>query len=139
MDKEAYESTTNLKTQLDSDHLLNSASPLRPSVDGVSEALFLLITAAFGFLFNVIVISCLISVRSRRRLGSIFVLHGCLLDAIKCVYCIPFATSLLHAVPPESCALLGGSFVLVVTASGVNIVAMVCSEAYTFRSVTSVS
>jgi len=62
-----------------------------------------------------------------------FVLHGSLLDAVKCVYCVPFATSLLQAVPTESCALLGGSFVLVVTASGVNIVAMVCSEAYTFR------
>jgi len=101
--------------------------------DEVIEALFLLITAAVGFFLNVIVIACLVSVRSRRSVSSLFVLHGCLLDAIKCLYSVPFATSLLRRGPPHCCAVLGGSFVLLVTASAVNIVATVCSEAYTFR------
>jgi len=128
--------------------------------DEVIEAMFLLITAAVGFFLNVIVIAsvvsmrsrrtissvfvlhgCLldainasvVSMRSRRTISSVFVLHGCLLDAIKCLYSVPFATSLLRRGPPHSCAVLGGSFVLLVTASAVNIVATVCSEAYSFR------
>jgi len=68
-----------------------------------------------------------------RSVSSIFVLHGCLLDAVKCLYSVPFATSLLRRGPPNSCAVLGGSFVLLVTASAVNIVATVCSETYSFR------
>ncbi|KAK2149464.1 hypothetical protein LSH36_451g02065 [Paralvinella palmiformis] len=51
---------------------------------------------------------------------------------IKCIYCVPFATSLLQNMAPSFCTMLGGSYVLIVTASGFNIVAMVCCEAYTF-------
>jgi len=109
-----------------------SGSPTRLP-DEVIEAMFLLSTAAVGFFLNTVVIACLISVRSRRTISSVFVLHGCLLDAVKCLYSVPFATSLLRRGPPSSCALLGGSFVLLVTASAVNIVATVCSEAYSFR------
>ena len=77
--------------------------------DEVLEALFLLSSAAVGFLLNVVVIACLLSVRSLRTISSIFVLHGCLLDAVKCLYSVPFATSLLRRGPPNSCAVLGGS------------------------------
>ena len=101
--------------------------------DEVIEAMFLLITAAIGFFLNIIVIASVVSMRSRRTISSVFVLHGCLLDAVKCLYSVPFATSLLRRGPPHSCAVLGGSFVLLVTASAVNIVATVCSEAYSFR------
>jgi len=103
--------------------------------DEVLEALFLLVTAAVGFFLNIVVMACLMSVRSLRTISSVFVLHGCLLDAVKCLYSVPFATSLLRRGPPNSCAVLGGSFVLLVTASAVNIVATICSETYTFRSV----
>jgi len=101
--------------------------------DEVIEAMFLLGTAAVGFFLNIVVIACVVTVRSRRTISSVFVVHGCLLDAIKCLYSIPFATSLLRRGPPHSCAVLGGSFVLLVTASAVNILATVCSEAYSFR------
>ena len=101
--------------------------------DEVIEAMFLLGTAAVGFFLNIIVIACLVSVRSLRTISSIFVLHGCLLDTIKCLYSVPFATSLLRRGPPSSCAVLGGSFVMLVTASALNIVATICSEAYSFR------
>jgi len=104
--------------------------------DEVTEAMFLLITAAVGFFLNAIVIACLVPVRSLRTVSNVFVLHGSVLDAVKCLYSVPFATSLLRQVPPNSCAVLGGSFVLLVTASAVNIVATVCSEAYSFRSAT---
>jgi len=75
-----------------------------------------------------------VTARARRTVGNVFVLHGCLLDAVKCLYSVPFATSLLRRGAPDSCSLLGASFVLVVTASAINILAIVCSEAYSFRS-----
>jgi len=104
--------------------------------DEVIEALFLLSTAAVGFFLNITIIACLLSVSSLRTISSFFVLHGCLLDAVKCLYSVPFATSLLRRGPPNNCAVLGGSFVLLVTASALNIVATVCSEAYSFRFIT---
>ena len=76
--------------------------------DEVIEAMYLLITATVGFFLNVIVTACLINVRSLRTISSVFLLHGCLLDAIKCLYSVPFATSLLRQGPPNSCAVLGG-------------------------------
>jgi len=121
-------------------HEKNSEDPQRNVAarlpDEVIEAMFLLITATVGFFLNVIVIACLISVRSLRTISSVFLLHGCLLDAIKCLYSVPFATSLLRQGPPSSCAVLGGSFVLLVTASALNIVATICGEAYSFRLIT---
>ena len=101
--------------------------------DEVIEAMFLLATAVVGFFLNVLVIARLLSVRSPRTVSSLFVLHGCLLDAVKCLYSVPFATSLVRRAAPSSCAVLGGSFVVLVTASALNIVATICSEAYSFR------
>jgi len=117
--------------------------------DEVIEAMFLLSAASIGFVMNVIVVTSVVTARRRRTVGSVFVVHGCLLDAVKCLYSVPFATSLLRRGPPDSCAevrrllrrgppdscaVLGGSFVLLVTASAVNILATVCGEAYSFRS-----
>lgn len=103
------------------------------STETTGEAIFLLIIAGGGVLFNTTVILCLCLCRNLRRASSAFVLHGCVLDAFKSVYCVPFALSLLYSVAPGWCNALGGSYVIIVTASGFNIVAMICSEAYNFR------
>ena len=100
--------------------------------DKFNEALYLFIVAALGFFFNVCVITCILTCKTLRKMTSAFIIHGCLLDMIKCLYCIPFATSLLRNIPPNYCTLLGGSYVVIVTASGFNIVAMICCEAYSF-------
>ena len=102
------------------------------SRENINEALFLFVTAAFGFFFNIIVITCIVSCKALRKMTSAFIIHGCVLDMIKCIYCVPFATSLLRDVKPSYCTALGGSYVVIVTASGFNIVAMICCEAYTF-------
>jgi len=75
----------------------------------VNEALFLFITAGLGLVLNVAVITCLMASRRQRRVTNSFVVHGCALDAIKCAYCVPFASSLLRDVAPGFCAVLGGS------------------------------
>ena len=117
-----------------------AGSILRPSGDtskrltseSINEALYLFIAATAGFFMNLLIICCIITCRHLRRMTSAFLLHGCVLDVIKCVYCVPFATSLLHDIKPNFCTMLGGSYVVIVTASGFNIVATVCCEAYTF-------
>jgi len=76
--------------------------------ESVNEATFLFITAGLGLALNVVVITCIVVSRRQRRVTNSFVIHGCALDAIKCAYCIPFATSLLRDVAPGFCAVLGG-------------------------------
>lgn len=100
--------------------------------ENVNEALYLFITAASGLFLNLAVIACIITCKPLRKMTSAFIVHGCVLDIIKCGYCVPFAQSLLRDVAPSFCTILGGSYVVVVTASGFNIVAMICCEAYTF-------
>ena len=100
--------------------------------DNVNEALYLFVAATIGFFLNLVVICCIVTCRHLRRMTSAFILHGCLLDVIKCVYCVPFATSLLHDVKPSFCTALGGYYDVIVTATGFNIVATICCEAYTF-------
>jgi len=76
--------------------------------ESVNEALFLFITAGLGLVLNVSVIACIMVSRRQRRVTNSFVIHGCALDAVKCAYCVPFATSLLRDVAPGFCAVLGG-------------------------------
>lgn len=109
-----------------------SESSGTPASDNINEALFLFIMAAIGFLLNLIIICCIIACRHLRRMTSAFILHGSALDLIKCIFCIPFATTLLHDIQPGFCDVLGGSYVIIVTASGFNIVASICCEAYIF-------
>lgn len=100
--------------------------------ENINEAMYLFIISAAGLLLNLCVILCIVICKNLRKLTSAFIVHGCILDIIKCGYCVPFAQSLLKDVAPSFCTILGGSYVLVVTASGFNIVAMICCEAYTF-------
>lgn len=102
------------------------------SKESINEATFLFVVAGGGFFFNLVVIICIVSCKHLRRMTSAFIVHGCALDMLKCLYCVPFATSLLKDMAPNFCTVLGGSYVVIVTASGFNIVAMICCEAYTF-------
>ena len=85
------------------------------STENINEALFLLISASVGFICNTLVVVCIVTSQSMHKMTNAFVVHGCVLDAIKCLYCVPFATSLLRHVAPGFCAALGGSYVVIVT------------------------
>lgn len=102
------------------------------SPEGLNEALYLFLIAGVGFFGNLLVISSIATSRTLRRMTSAFIIHCCVLDMIKSIYCVPFATSLLQPGAPSYCSVLGGSYVVIVTASGFNIVAMICCEAYSF-------
>ena len=118
--------------QIDDNPIGGAASTGRGQIDTINEALYLYIVAAMGFLLNLTVVACIAMYKPLRRMTNAFIVHECVLDMIKCLYCVPFATSLLRDVAPSFCTVLGGSYVVIVTASGFNIVAMVCCEAYSF-------
>ena len=102
------------------------------SPGNVNEAMYLFIIAGIGLFLNLTVVGCVLFCKRLRKMTSAFIVHGCILDIVKCGYCVPFAQSLLRDVAPSFCTVLGGSYVVVITASGFNIVAMICCEAYTF-------
>jgi hypothetical protein len=100
--------------------------------ENINEALYLFAVAAIGLFLNISVIVCILTCKRLRKMTNSFIMHGAILDIIKCAYCVPFAQSLLMNIAPSFCTVLGGSYVIIVTASGFNIVAMVCCEAYAF-------
>ena len=97
-----------------------------------NEAYYLICIAVIGLLLNMTVLLFIGFQKRLRRMTSGLLIHCCVLDILKCAYCIPFAHSLLTNDRPSFCTLIGGSYVIVVTASGFNIVAMICCEAYSF-------
>ena len=97
-----------------------------------SEAFYLYFIATVGIALNIVVILAIVLRQPLRKMTSGFLIHACLLDLIKSAYCIPLATNLLSATKPGTCDFFGASFVIIVTTSVFNMVAMVCTEAYTF-------
>ena len=76
---------------------------------GLGDTVFLMAVAALGVTLNALVAASLLTMpaRGRRRgsaaTASAFVIHACLLDAVKCAYCVPFAvTSLQRALSDTS-------------------------------------
>lgn len=98
------------------------------------EAYYLYLIAGLGIVLNLVVIVRIIWMQRLRKMTSSFLIHGCLLNAIKSAFCIPFGNSLLTQIDPEPrvCGAIGSAFIVFVTTSTFNMIAAVCSEAYTF-------
>ena len=69
---------------------------------------------------------------------SAFLIHASVLNLLKAAFCIAFGLNLLSSADetpenqPANCAAQGSAFIVLVTTSAINMVAMVCTEAYTF-------
>lgn len=96
------------------------------------EAYYLYFIAVVGIILNSGVVIAILYRRPLRKMTSGFLIHACFLDMLKSAFCIPFGTNLLSQTTPTNCDFLGASFVILVTTSVFNMVAMVCTEAYTF-------
>lgn len=96
------------------------------------EAYYLYFIASVGIFLNCVVVMFIFVRKPLRKMTSGFLIHACFLDLLKSAYCIPIASNLLTQVKPTDCDFFGASFVIIVTISTFNMVAMVCSEAYTF-------
>lgn len=117
----------------------NAASPDHESHDvmlAVSndhpEAYYLYFIAISGMLLNIIVVMAIFIRKPLRKMTSGFLVHACFLDFSKSAYCIPIGTNLLSQTKPTDCDFFGATFVILITISVFNMVAMVCTEAYTF-------
>ncbi|PAA46549.1 hypothetical protein BOX15_Mlig026973g4 [Macrostomum lignano] len=97
-----------------------------------SEYGLLICIGIVGIIGNFGIALVILFVRRLRKAANAFMFHHCLLDLLKSLYCLIFANSLLHDQEPMFCNLLGGSFIVCVTSTAFNILAMVMSEAYVF-------
>ncbi|XP_036355962.1 sphingosine 1-phosphate receptor 1-like [Octopus sinensis] len=97
-----------------------------------AEAYYLYLIAGIGLFFNSLVILCIIFKKSLRRMTSAFLVHACLLNEFRSMFCILFANNLLSQRQPSNCDLEGSTYIVIMTVYTFNMVAMVCCEAYTF-------
>ncbi|KAL4224290.1 hypothetical protein ACF0H5_017745 [Mactra antiquata] len=105
---------------------------MQPLPNEHTEAYYLYFIAITGIILNLIVVITIFIRKPLRKMTSGFLVHACFLDFIKSAYCIPIATNLLSQTSPSDCNLFGATYVILVTISVFNMVAMVCTEAYTF-------
>lgn len=96
------------------------------------EAYYLYFIAVVGMILNSCVIIAIFYRKPLRKMTSGFLIHACFLDFLKSAFCIPTGGNLLSQTTPTNCDFLGATFVILVTTSVFNMVAMVCTEAYTF-------
>lgn len=96
------------------------------------EAYYLFFVGAVGICLNILVVIMIFVRRTMRRLTCAFLVHACFLNLLKSAYCIPFGANLLSNAAPSDCNFQGSSYVVLITSSAFNTVAMICSEAYTF-------
>jgi len=72
---------------------------------GISDTVFLMVVSSAGVTLNALVAASLLTMpqTGHSRAAASFVIHACLLDSVKCVYCIPFALSSLQHLEPSVC------------------------------------
>ena len=105
---------------------------MNPKSSNHKEAYYLYFIAVVGIVLNCVVVLAIFFRRSMRKMTSGFLIHACFLDALKSAYCIPIASNLLSQTKPTDCNFFGATFVIMITIWVFNLVAMVCTEAYTF-------
>ena len=100
------------------------------------EIATLITIATVGILANASVIIVIFVLRDLRRASNAFVCHHCILDLIKSCYCLPFAQTMSQIQPVTLCNILGSSYIVFVTTTAFNMLAMVMNEAYMFSDLT---
>lgn len=115
------------------DHQMDQSNFVRKTYH--QEAYYLYFVAVVGLILNLLVVIFVFVRRSMRKLTSAFLIHASFLDFLKAAYCIPIGNNLVTQRKPSDCDFFGATYVLIITASVFNMLAMVCTEAYTFGEV----
>lgn len=105
----------------------NSSNYNPPSV---AEGGVLFVVAVAGGLGNIFTMLVTLICPTFRQMSSAFLFHHCLLDAIKSGFCIPFGYSLLLKVDIPHCDVLGAGYILLMTVSAYNLLALLINEEY---------
>lgn len=95
-----------------------------------AEGALLFVVALVGGLGNIFVMVVTLVCPTFRHMSSAFLFHHCLLDAIKSGFCIPFGYSLLLSSNIPHCDVLGASYILLMTVSAYNLLALLINEEY---------
>jgi len=96
--------------------------------DAESEAVILLVLAGLGIMAN-LVLMVLIVVRGKlRRWNQGLLFHQAFVDLVRSFLLIPLGMSILGCSPIGSCSVLETSFLLLVTASTINLLTTVMSD-----------
>lgn len=110
---------------------LRSANHVRyEAVPDDAETAILIVVATVGIVGNCGIILAVLLVPKLRQPCNAFLFHQCLLDLLKSTYCLPLAHSMVGSDAPSFCGLIGGSYILFVTSSSFNLLAMVMNESY---------
>lgn len=88
--------------------------------------------AGIGIIANLSVIVAIFSLQNLRNVSNAFICHHCVLDLIKSGYCIPFARTMTRIQPISYCSLIGSSYIVFVTTTAFNQLALVVNESYMF-------
>lgn len=107
----------------------------RKEANNEVDAIVLFTLAATGFLANFVMVAAILGQRRLRRMTSAFIVHGCILNVANCAYCIPFGISLTSKALVSVCNTLGSSFIVLMTSTMFNLVAIVCCEVYMFSEI----
>ena len=115
---------------------VNGEARPRPPEPNSSEVAFLIVVATIGMVGNLGILAAILVVSRLRRASNAFIFHQSVLDFLKSAYCLPFAQTLVGHTPQGFCSVLGGSYIVFVTTSAFNLLALVMNESYQFADLT---
>jgi hypothetical protein len=116
--------------------LLGDRSQLADPAPRQYEVALLIITGTIGMVANFAIVVVILVLANLRRASNAFLVHHCLLDFLKAGFCLPFAQTMVSDYDPMFCSILGGAYIVVVTSSTFNLLAVVMNEAYLFSDLT---
>ena len=131
----APSSSHNVSDVLEPAYLRDDEPVLYPREDLIedkTEIAVLIVVASIGMVSNFAVLILILVLHNLRRASNAFLFHQCLLDLLKAAYCLPFAHTMVADEPPIYCGMLGASYIVFVTTSSFNLLAIVMNEAYQF-------
>ena len=95
-----------------------------------TDAAILNAITAMGVIGNAVVITITLCMSKLRCASNALLVHHCVLDLIKSLYCLPSLQSMHRVHYDVFCGILGNTYVLFLTMSAFNLLALVMSEAY---------
>ena len=122
-------------SMLENDNILtyyHDRPPDAHTKEDSTNAAIIMVISSIGLVANFSILIVILALHNLRKVSNAFIFHHCLLDFIKSAFCLVFAQSLMSEEPPAYCSILGGSYVVFVTTSSFNMLAMVMNEAYQF-------
>ncbi|VEL15783.1 unnamed protein product [Protopolystoma xenopodis] len=107
-------------------------SPLSWRSQKLNLAGCLVLIGSAGCLTNLTLLAAILCHRGLRRASSAFIMHHCLLDLLKAGHSFLFALGLASRRPPPHCNLLAGGFIVCLTSTAFNLLAMAMHTAHRF-------